>query len=87
MSRGGGSTEGLVNTALDILSPSVAVCPSSLFPPSLYLDKNCEVVRFHSASQAHSDDLPAEYVVQDDHMLLHTHARMSVSEHVCKHFY
>lgn len=56
MSRGGGSTEGLVNTALDIHFPSVPVCPSSSFPPSLYLDKNCEVVRFHLASQAHSDD-------------------------------
>lgn len=32
MSGGGGNTEGLVNTALDMHSPRVSVCPSSSFP-------------------------------------------------------
>lgn len=69
--KGGGNTEGLVNTALDTLPQSLSVpLPRS---PSLYLDKNCEVVRFHLASQAHIDDfhpLNIHDVVQDDHMLV-----------------
>ena len=79
----GEETEGLFNTAL-LHSSSVPVCPSSLTPPPhspLYLDKKCEVVRFHSASPAHK---------QDDHMLVHiflTHTNMFGPAHICKHFY
>lgn len=49
-SKRGRNIEGLVNTASDTHSPSVPVSPSSfLVAPSLYLDKNCEVVRFRLA--------------------------------------
>lgn len=43
-------------------------------PTLLYLDKNCEVVRFHSASRAHSDGFqpPDVSAPQDDPMFAHT---------------
>lgn len=73
-----------------------SVCPSSSPPPPptlLYLDKNCEVVRFHPASQAHSDGFQSPNVsaAQDDQMFAHTlpnsgrAQNLFVSECISKH--
>lgn len=67
------------NTASDMpplpFSVSLTLTPNTPNPPTLlYIDKNCEVVRFHSASRAHSDGFqpPDVSAPQDDPMFAHT---------------
>lgn len=71
-------------------APSSLQCvphPHPQPPPTtlLYLDKNCEVVRFHSASRAHSDGFqpPDVSAPQDDPMFAHTLPKNSGRVQIC----